>query len=114
MRFHYVIFVFLLLPTVVGCQHKEEMPSGVLSVEEYADVLTDLYLAEGYFAITSDFQVQSLGDDMVGTYDTLLAMHGVSYEVLTATTEYYLNHREENKRVYELLTENLEGRGGER
>jgi len=92
-----------------GCGRGERLPQGVLSAEDYADLLTDLYKAEGYFAITSDFQYKNLGGDMAFTYDTLLAEHGVTDEVMATTTEYYLNHRDQYKQVYDRVVENLGG-----
>ncbi|KWW29701.1 MAG: hypothetical protein AUK63_1301 [bacterium P3] len=99
--------ILLLLMAVAGCHHNEQLPQGVLSVSEYADLLTDLYLAEGYFAVESDYQYKKLGADMAGTYDTLLAQHHVTPEILETTSIYYLKNRVLYKEVYELVTENL-------
>ena len=105
-----LIVAILLMASVTGCKHAEKLPEGVLTVEAYADLLIDLYLAEGYFAITSDFQYKNLGADMAGTYDTLLAQHNVTQESLTATANYYLNHREQNEAVFNLVMAQLEER----
>ena len=102
-----LVAVVTLLLSVVGCGRGERLPEGVLSIADYAGLLTDLYKAEGYFAITSDYQYNKLGSDMAATYDTLLATHGVTDEVMTATTDYYLNHRDQYKQVYDLVMENL-------
>lgn len=99
--------VVLLSLYGTGCSRGDRLPEGVLSVDAYADLLTDLYKAEGYFAITSDYQYKNLGSDMAATYDTLLATHGVTDEIMTATTDYYLNHRDQYKQVYELVVEHL-------
>ena len=108
-----LIVALMLLVVVVGCKHNEKLPEGVLTVEEYADLLADLYLADGYFSVTNDFQFKNLGADMAGTYDTLLAEHHVTQESIIATSSYYLDHREENKKVYDLLMKKLDSYGNE-
>ena len=104
-RLHLVVAILLL--SMTGCKQKEVLPEGVLDEARYSALLTDLYLAEGYFAITSDFQYKNLGADMAATYDTLLAQHQVTPEEVDRSASYYLQHRDKCKRVYEQVVENL-------
>ena len=104
---HLIVAISLLL-SVASCKHNEPLPEGVLDESRFAALLTDLYLAEGYFAITSDFQYKDLGSDMAATYDTLLAEHQVTPEELDLSTTYYLQHRDKYKRVYERVMDNLD------
>lgn len=101
-----VVAISLLLG-VAACKHNEPLPEGVIDESRFAALLTDLYLAEGYFSVTSDFQFKALGPDMVATYDTLLAQYQVTPEELDRSTTYYLQHKDACNRIYEQVMENL-------
>ena len=95
------------------CHNKEARPEGVLDEETYVELLTDLYLAEGYFTTVSNYQFDNYLPEIVGTYDSIMARHGATPEQLTATEEYYMERKEKSKSIYERVMKNIEDFGSE-
>ena len=89
-----------LLLLLSGCR-----PEGVLSRGEMADLLTDLYLTDGY--------IDAAGNglrawDSLDVYGPRLVAHGVALPDFEASVEYYLHHPRDFSRIYDDVLENLE------
>lgn len=97
----------LLTCIAAGCHRSAPVPEGVLDQQAYVDLLTDLYLAEGLFAVESDFSYQHLDSSLVSAYDTLLARHRATPETFEISTAYYLQHRELSQQIHEQVMQNL-------
>lgn len=97
----------LALLLASACTPDKELPVGVLDEESYANLLTDLYLAEGCFAVEGNYQYHALEPALTGTYDTLLTEHRVTVGQLDTTAAYYMQHRRALQRIYERLNDNL-------
>lgn len=81
-------------------------PPGVLSKEEYASFLVDVYLTE---ARLSTLQIPS--DSAMRLYlahePELLARNGVTDSIVKLTYEYYVNHPKEMEQVYASVVDTL-------
>ena len=104
-RWLWVAAAILLL--TAGCKPQDNRPPNILDEDRYVALLTDLFLAEGYFAIESGYSYRTMDTALAGCYDTLLALHGVTLGQLDSTATYYIQHRESNQRIYDRVLENL-------
>lgn len=96
-----VMIIFL----VMGCK-KQQRPDDVLSREEYASFLVEVFLAEG--------KLNSLGipvDSAMKLYlpfeVALQQQRGLTDSVLVRTKEYYLAHPNEMEQVYAAVVDTL-------
>ena len=85
---------------ISGCR-----PEGVLSHGEMADLLTDLYLTDGYIDADGD---GLRAWDSLDVYGPRLAEHGVTLPEFENSVEYYLHHPRDFSKIYDDVQENLE------
>lgn len=90
---------------VTGCK-KEPLPPGVLTKEEYASFLVDVYLAEARVSALS------LPRDSAELYylplkEKILGKQGLSDSVVTRTYQYYIDHPQELEEVYNSVVDTL-------
>ena len=105
----YKLTLMLLPLLLVGCaSHPDPLPEGVMSQEQYTQLLTDMYKAEGVFAISSNYQYDNAAADIAGTYDSILKSYGVTVAQIDSTRQYYMCHREQYKEIYNKVIENLQ------
>ena len=90
---------------LTGCR-EEKVPAGVLSKEEYAAFLVEVYLAEARLNTNS---IQR--DSAIGLYvpfeEKLLQKRGISDSVIKITYQYYLSHPNEFEEVYTSVIDTL-------
>ena len=97
------LVLFFLAAT--GCV-EEKRPAGVLSKEEYAAFLIDVYLTEARLS-----QLQIPGDSAMRLYlahePELLGRNGVTDSIVKLTYEYYVSHPTELQEVYTAVIDTL-------
>ncbi len=95
------ILAFLML--LVGCK---STPNGVLSHDDFVDLLVDLHKGEAY---TDIFFREFREDSMKATYQqSLLKKHGITQEEFDTTMVWYGAHIEEYISVYDDVIAQLE------
>lgn len=90
---------------VFECQ-REKLPAGVLSKEDYAALLVDVYLAEARLNALSA-QRDSLSKIYFPHEQKLLQQKGLPDSVVLRTYQYYLNHPADLEEVYSILIDTL-------
>ncbi len=90
-----------------GCRH-EQRPADVMDEAEMVSFLKDAYLLEGFFAIESGFQYDSLHNEMVAAYDSLLVSHGLTREDFERSVDYYTRHPHDYQLIHQQVVDALD------
>ena len=99
--------VLLLCLTSVGCS-QERVPSGVMDEPTMAAFLKEAYLLEGFYAVETGFQYDTLHPEIVASYDTLLASFGITRADFEHSVEWYIRHPELYERVHDSVLARLD------
>jgi hypothetical protein len=97
--------IAVLIALLTGCK-VDKRPPGVLSREEYAALLIEVYLTEAKFSqlpITSDSTMRLY----LAHEPELLKKFGLNDSTLGVTYEYYTNHPKELELVYTAVVDTL-------
>ena len=81
--------------------HNDRIPDGILDHQQMVDFLTDAYLIEGYCAIETRYNFDSLTPEMLYAYDEILAEQGITREQVEASLVYYSNHPDKYLTIHE-------------
>jgi hypothetical protein len=99
------LIFFLAAVLACGCIDQGR-PAGVMSKEQYAAFLVDVYLAEARFS-----QLLVPSDSTMRLYlayePELLLKNGVSDSIVKLTYQYYLSHPKEMEQVYAAVVDTL-------
>jgi len=96
---------FLLLAIISSCQ-KEKKPSGIMSHEEMAAVIVDIYLAEA--RLNGSLMVRDSARQVFKPYeDKLMLQKGVNDSILKKSYQYYLDHSTELEKIYDSVIDTL-------
>ncbi|HEY5823686.1 MAG TPA: DUF4296 domain-containing protein [Cyclobacteriaceae bacterium] len=96
---------FLLLTIIFSCQ-KEKRPAGIMSHEEMAAVIVDIYLAEA--RLNGSLMVRDSARRVFKPFeDKLLSQKGVNDSILKKSYVYYLNHSSELEKIYDSVIDTL-------
>ena len=97
-------WVSILLVIMVSCG-PDEVPEQFLSEEELAQVLLDIYVAEGMLPFKNS-PIPS--DEIYDVYrDVILERHGISDSLFHVNMSYYVTNPEHLDRVYEIVIDSL-------
>ena len=92
---------------LVAC-HSDKLPNGILDQQQMTSFLREAYLLEGYCAIETRYNFDSLTPNMIYAYDDILAAQGITREQVEASLAYYARHPEEYKAIHEAVAAELE------
>lgn len=98
------MFLMAVVMWVAGCRNpaKEAPPPGVMSKEAFTDLLFDLHLADGWFALR-----RAQGDDpkvlAYRLYDSVFALHQVSRKQFEHSMEWYAARPQVLDKIYDEL-----------
>jgi len=102
----------LLLGTLLflpACHH-QTLPDGILTEECMVDFLTDAYMLEGYYAIESRYRYDSVPEEALLRYDSILEIHNLSREQVEQSLDYYTNHLDRYQVIHDSVVARLERR----
>ena len=83
-----IALLCLFAALMVGC-HRQNLPEGIMSESQMVAFLTDAYLLESHYGISSEYNYDSIPDEAMAQYDVLLAKHELTGEQVDASIEYY-------------------------
>ena len=99
---HITFSAFLLLCIgVAGCSHEAKPPADVMQEEAMVDFLEQAYFLEGFYAIETGFQYDSLHPEMLASYDSLLASSGITRDDFERSVAWYGTHPDIYVRVHD-------------
>jgi len=88
--------------------HSDKLPDGILDQQQMTSFLREAYLLEGYCAIETRYNFDSLKPEMIYAYDDILAKQGITREQVEASFAYYAKHPNEYKAIHEAVAAELE------
>ena len=99
--------VLLLCLASVGCSQKR-VPSDVMDEPTMAAFLKEAYLLEGFYAIETGFQYDTLHPQMVASYDSLLTSFGITRDDFERSVGWYIRHPELYERIHDSVLARLD------
>lgn len=82
-----------------SCQSEPVPESPVMDEASFTDFLEDAYLLESFYSLETHFLFDTLAPEMIASYDTLLARHGITHAVVDTTIQWYTHHSDIYLRV---------------
>ena len=102
-----LILLSLLLLTATAC-HRDQRPADVLAADTMVNVLTDLYLIEGYYAVESQYRFDTASPEVIGAVDEVLKTHHVTRESMEKSFDYYSQHPDEYEAIQKEVATRIE------
>ena len=99
-----LIFLFIILMVLGACKSKK--PKGVLSQEELAKFLTEIYLAEAKLD-NSQSPRDSSQKLFIPFEQALLKKQNLNDTIIKETYRYYMQHSTELEKVYDIVIDTL-------
>jgi cAMP phosphodiesterase len=104
-KFHMGLFFFMSGLLLGACQ-TEERPEGVLSQEELAKLMVEIYLAEGRMS-NLNIVKDSAMKYFIPFEEKLKAKHQISDSTIRITYQYYISHPHELEKIYDSVIDTL-------
>lgn len=104
-----LLTIMLAAGVMLTACHNDSKPEGLLNQEQMVDFLTEACLIEGYCAIETRYNFDSLTPEMVYAYDEILAEQGITREQVETSLAYYAKHPEEYIAIHENVAAALNG-----
>lgn len=104
-KFHMGL-VFFMSGLLLGACQKEERPEGVLSQEELAKLMVEIYLAEGRMS-NLNIVKDSAMKYFIPFEEKLIAKHQISDSTIRVTYQYYISHPQELEKIYDSVIDTL-------
>ncbi len=93
--------LLMLCVVVAGCSHEVKPPADVMPEAQMVDFLEQAYLLEGFYAIETGYQYDTLHPEMLASYDSLLASYAITRDDFERSVRWYGNHPDIYTRVYD-------------
>lgn len=107
----FVCVVLTSMTMLISCG-PQVRPDGILDADTYVDYLTDVYIADGYFSVVTDYQYEQKSAEIVAVYDSILHKYGIVLDQVTKTNQYYLEHTAEFEEIHRRVIANIEEKSG--
>ena len=108
-RLHTLSVFCLLAFALAGCS-RTSVPNGILSESRMVDFLEQAYFIEGYYAIETGYQYDTLHPQMLASYDSLLASCGITREEFERSVDWYTHHTDRYERLYDSVLARFDSR----
>lgn len=99
------IMLLFSVMILTGCK-KDERPANVLSKEQLASIMMEMYMAESRLNGLS-MPKDSAAKLFMPFEDSVLMRAGVSDSVMRKTYQYYFDHPDELDKVYDIMIDSL-------
>ena len=91
----------IVLSFLLACTSpKERIPEGILSQNEFANILKEVHLAEGGFELQKTNGKEDAQNALSNSYQTIFSSHNIDETIFQKTLEYYANHPSELEEIY--------------
>ena len=93
--------LLMLCVAVAGCSHEAKPPRDVMSEATMVDFLEQAYLLEGFYAVETGYQYDTLHPEMLASYDSLLASYSITRDDFEHSVNWYSQHSDIYERVHD-------------
>lgn len=93
--------LLMLCVIVAGCSHEAKPPSNVMPETQMVDFLEQAYLLEGFYAVETGYQYDTLHPAMLASYDSLLASYSITRDDFERSVNWYSRHPDIYERVHD-------------
>lgn len=90
-----------------GCK-EDPIPADVMDEAEMISFLKDAYILEGFYAVETHFQYDTLQADILQSYDSLLTLHKITRDDFERSIKWYTEHTERYERVHKEVVAQLD------
>ena len=101
-RYTTLSVVLLLSAAVAGCS-RNPVPSDIMSEADMVSFLEQAYLLEGFYAIETGFQYDTLHPEMLASYDSLLSSYNITRDDFVRSVPWYCRHLDIYERVHDTV-----------
>lgn len=105
-----LLFAFALL--LGACGRKERLPQGIMDTAQVAAFLADAYLLEGYYAVASNHNYDTVDAEFLKSYDELLRSYRVTRAVVDSSLAYYASQPEMFAAINDAVLRRMEKENG--
>lgn len=88
----------------------DRIPEDVMDEEQMTSFLEEAYMLEGFYAVESNFQYDTMQPEMIASYDSLLSSFDLTREEFEKSLTWYCHHSDHNRRVHQEVLRRLEER----
>ena len=86
---------------------KTEIPSGILSETEFANMLKEVHLAEAAFELNKSKGVINAKNSLANSYQSIYKKYDVTDTTFSKSLDYYAKHPEKLEKIYTNVLEQL-------
>ena len=102
LRYTALTLVMVVVAMFSSCKD-DKVPPDVLGEDRMAKFLKEAYLLEGFYAVETEFQYDTLHPEMIASYDSLLREQGLTREDFERSVEWHTHHPEVYQRVHDTV-----------
>ena len=100
--------ILLLTILLLACTAPEiEMPTGIVSEREFANMLKDVHLAEAAFELNKSKGVGNVKNTLANSYQSIYKKYDVTDTTFSKSLYYYAKHPEKLEKIYTDALEQL-------
>ena len=100
--------ILLLTILLLACTAPEiEMPTGIVSEREFANMLKDVHLAEAAFELNKTKSMKNAKNALANSYQSIYKKHSIDEADFSNTLSYYALHPEKLEAIYTTVLEEL-------
>ena len=107
LRYFSLSIVLTLSLSIAGCSH-DNIPPDVIGESVMADFLQHAYILEGFYAVETNFQYDTLHPEMLASYDSLLASYDITREDFERSVGWYVRHPDIYKRIHDTVVARID------
>lgn len=108
MKYRIVLPIAAAALLLGACHHKEKLPEGIMDTAEMIDFMTEAYILEGYYAIESNHNYDTVSPEALRAYDEMLRKHGLSRAEADSSFAYYAERPELFAKINDAVLARLE------
>ena len=102
------IMILLLSVLLLACTApKIEMPTGILSETEFANMLKEIHLEEAAFEINKSKGLENAKNTLANNYQSIYKEHNIDASAFNKSLDYYAKHPKILEDIYSTVLEQL-------
>lgn len=103
----YIVLIPCVLMMFSSC-HRSALPPGVLPENQMVDLLTDVYIMEGYYADETMYHFDSMIVEINESYDELFDKYGITRAQFDSNMSYYSHNPAELELINQQVLSRLD------